>query len=56
MEVAKSKTTKRRKSGGQGEIDEVYEVEMSQPKDEVSPISRRLNQSRRLMRDFSIRR
>lgn len=38
MEVAKSKTAKRRKSEGQGEIDEVYEVEMSQPKEEVSPV------------------
>ena len=39
MEVARSKTVKRRKSGSQGEMDEVYEAEMSQNKEDVSSFS-----------------
>lgn len=44
MTVAKSKTqtAKRRKSSSQGEIDEVYEAEMSQNGDDVDSVQARL--------------
>lgn len=44
MAVAKSKTqtAKRRKSNSQGEIDEVYEAEMSQNGDDVNSVQSHL--------------